>query len=167
MLHINNFCKKEIFHHVKERFSTDFSESLSIRFVHLGNGPKAPKKTSLITQSVETIKLAWYALRQLTPHIYIDTTGCAFTFLVAKLAGCKIICYVHYPTISTVRGWIIFVLNYDILGWYLDNIFLTSSIDTYHKHPIVFDRICYAWFGREDHRITIHQIYRRILSLLT
>lgn len=93
--------EKEIFHHVKERFSTDFSESLSIQFVHLDNEPKEPKKTSLITQSVETIKLAWFALRQLTPHIYIDTTGCAFTFIVAKLAGCKIICYVHYPTIST------------------------------------------------------------------
>jgi hypothetical protein len=34
----------------------------------------------------------------------MDTTGCAFTFLVAKvLAGCKVGTYVHYPTISTVR----------------------------------------------------------------
>jgi len=93
--------KKDIFHHIKERFATEFSQSLPIIFVHIGNGPKLPKKMSLIAQSVETIKLAWYALRQLNPHIYIDTTGCAFTFLVAKLAGCKIMCYVHYPTIST------------------------------------------------------------------
>jgi len=93
--------EKDIFDHVKERFSTEFSQSLSIRFVHIGNGPKEPKNISLIAQSIETIKLAWDALRQFTPHIYIDTTGCAFTFLVAKLAGCKIFCYVHYPTIST------------------------------------------------------------------
>lgn len=37
-----------------------------------------------------------------TPHVFIDTTGCAFTFLVAKLARCKIVAYVHYPTVSTV-----------------------------------------------------------------
>lgn len=32
----------------------------------------------------------------------MDTTGCAFTFLVAKLARCKLVAYVHYPTVSTV-----------------------------------------------------------------
>jgi len=48
------------------------------------------------------MKLAWYALSVVTPHVYIDTTGCAFTFFVAKiLAGCKVGTYVHYPTIST------------------------------------------------------------------
>jgi len=32
----------------------------------------------------------------------MDTTGCAFTFFVARvLAGCRVGAYVHYPTIST------------------------------------------------------------------
>lgn len=32
----------------------------------------------------------------------MDTTGCAFTYLVARIVfGCKVIAYVHYPTIST------------------------------------------------------------------
>eukprot|EP00549_Striatella_unipunctata_P023041 CAMPEP_0118683028 /NCGR_PEP_ID=MMETSP0800-20121206/5808_1 /TAXON_ID=210618 ORGANISM="Striatella unipunctata, Strain CCMP2910" /NCGR_SAMPLE_ID=MMETSP0800 /ASSEMBLY_ACC=CAM_ASM_000638 /LENGTH=336 /DNA_ID=CAMNT_0006579473 /DNA_START=169 /DNA_END=1179 /DNA_ORIENTATION=+ len=45
---------------------------------------------------------AWKALRKLTPHVFFETTGCAFTFLVAKfLAGCRVATYVHYPTIST------------------------------------------------------------------
>jgi alpha-1,2-mannosyltransferase len=36
------------------------------------------------------------------PHIWVDTTGCAFTYLVASvLFGCKVLAYVHYPTIST------------------------------------------------------------------
>ena len=36
------------------------------------------------------------------PHIFIDTTGCAFTYFVARvLGGCKVGAYVHYPTIST------------------------------------------------------------------
>lgn len=56
----------------------------------------------MIAESWGTVKLAWYALNVINPHVYIDTTGCAFTFLVAKLlAGCKIGTYVHYPTIST------------------------------------------------------------------
>ena len=58
----------------------------------------------MIAQSLDTIYMAWSALISYTPQIYIDTTGCAFTFLLAKiLAGCKVVAYVHYPTISTVR----------------------------------------------------------------
>ena len=58
----------------------------------------------MIAQSLDTIYIAWSALISYTPQIYIDTTGCAFTFLLAKiLGGCKVVAYVHYPTISTVR----------------------------------------------------------------
>lgn len=36
------------------------------------------------------------------PDWFIDTTGCAFTFTVARfIYGCRIMAYVHYPTIST------------------------------------------------------------------
>ena len=36
------------------------------------------------------------------PNIFVDTTGCAFTYVVARiLFACKVIAYVHYPTIST------------------------------------------------------------------
>lgn len=61
-----------------------------------------PKRLTMIAESWGTMKLAWYALSVVTPHVFIDTTGCAFTFFVAKLlAGCKVATYVHYPTIST------------------------------------------------------------------
>ena len=60
-------------------------------------------RLTMIAESLGTTKLAWNALNKVTPHLYIDTTGCAFTFLVAKLlAGCRVGTYVHYPTISTV-----------------------------------------------------------------
>eukprot|EP00804_Cyclotella_cryptica_P002711 CCRYP_009621-RA/>CCRYP_009621-RA protein AED:0.05 eAED:0.05 QI:557/1/1/1/1/0.66/3/889/384 len=60
------------------------------------------KRWTMIAESWGTIQLAWYALQKRTPHVFFDTTGCAFTFLVAKvLAGCKVGAYVHYPTIST------------------------------------------------------------------
>ena len=61
-----------------------------------------PKRFTMIAESWGTMKLAWHALNAVPPHVYIDTTGCAFTFFVARvLAGCKVATYVHYPTIST------------------------------------------------------------------
>jgi hypothetical protein len=41
-----------------------------------------------------------YCLRN-SAQVFVDTTGWAFTFPLAKLAGCKVACYVHYPTVST------------------------------------------------------------------
>ena len=38
------------------------------------------------------------------PDIFIDSSGYAFTFPIVKLFGSKIISYVHYPTISTVKA---------------------------------------------------------------
>eukprot|EP00970_Alexandrium_tamarense_P001132 scaffold116_cov220-Alexandrium_tamarense.AAC.8 len=56
----------------------------------------------MVAESLGTMRLAWHALNKVTPHVFIDTTGCAFTFFVAKvLAGCKVGTYIHYPTIST------------------------------------------------------------------
>jgi len=90
---------------VKERFGIVISKKLRVNFVHLHEVKyllDKPKRLTLLAESWGTIKLAWYALNVITPHIYIDTTGCAFTFSVAKiLAGCKVATYVHYPTIST------------------------------------------------------------------
>jgi hypothetical protein len=57
---------------------------------------------TLVAESLDTIKLAWFALNIFSPQIFVDTTGCAFTFLVAKLARCTLVAYVHYPTVSTV-----------------------------------------------------------------
>jgi len=97
--------QNDLFQHVKSRFSISISPSLPISFVHLHDvtdTTEPPKRKSMVAQSAETVRLAWKALTKLTPHVYIDTTGCAFTFLVAKLlAGCTVAAYVHYPTIST------------------------------------------------------------------
>jgi alpha-1,2-mannosyltransferase len=32
--------------------------------------------------------------------VFIDTTGWAFTYPLAWLAGSRVACYVHYPTVS-------------------------------------------------------------------
>lgn len=57
---------------------------------------------TMLGQSLGSMLLAWECLQACTPDIFVDTTGWASTFLVAKLlAGCKVACYVHYPTITS------------------------------------------------------------------
>lgn len=62
-------------------------------------------RLSLVVESWGTMRLAYAALvrsKSQVPGIFIDTTGCAFTYFVARIVfGCKLIAYVHYPTIST------------------------------------------------------------------
>ncbi|WVZ82717.1 hypothetical protein U9M48_029949 [Paspalum notatum var. saurae] len=56
---------------------------------------------TMIGQSLGSAYLAWEALTNLTPQFYFDTSGYAFTYPLAWLFGCKVICYTHYPTISS------------------------------------------------------------------
>jgi alpha-1,2-mannosyltransferase len=55
----------------------------------------------MIGQSLGSVYLAWEALTKFMPQFYIDTSGYAFTYPLAWLFGCKVICYTHYPTISS------------------------------------------------------------------
>lgn len=65
---------------------------------------------SLVMESWGTMQLAFEALRRYNANnednpidVYWDTTGCAFTFLVARwmCPSAYLLAYVHYPTIST------------------------------------------------------------------
>ncbi|XP_058207285.1 GDP-Man:Man(3)GlcNAc(2)-PP-Dol alpha-1,2-mannosyltransferase [Rhododendron vialii] len=55
---------------------------------------------TMIGQSMGSVYLSWEALSKFTPLYYFDTSGYAFTYPVARMFGCKVICYTHYPTIS-------------------------------------------------------------------
>ncbi|KAJ6294232.1 hypothetical protein OIU76_022337 [Salix suchowensis] len=55
---------------------------------------------TMIGQSFGSVYLSWEALCKFTPLYYFDTSGYAFTYPVARVFGCKVICYTHYPTIS-------------------------------------------------------------------
>ncbi|KAG9142163.1 hypothetical protein Leryth_007607 [Lithospermum erythrorhizon] len=55
---------------------------------------------TMIGQSLGSVYLSWEALRKFTPLYYVDTSGYAFTYPMARIFGCKVICYTHYPTIS-------------------------------------------------------------------
>lgn len=56
---------------------------------------------TMIGQSLGSVYLSWEALRKFTPQYYFDTSGYAFTYPLAWVFGCKVICYTHYPTISS------------------------------------------------------------------
>ncbi|ONM01625.1 GDP-Man:Man(3)GlcNAc(2)-PP-Dol alpha-12-mannosyltransferase [Zea mays] len=56
---------------------------------------------TMIGQSLGSVYLAWEALTKFTPQFYFDTSGYAFAYPLARLFGCKVICYTHYPTISS------------------------------------------------------------------
>ncbi|XP_022942931.1 GDP-Man:Man(3)GlcNAc(2)-PP-Dol alpha-1,2-mannosyltransferase [Cucurbita moschata] len=55
---------------------------------------------TMIGQSFGSIYLSWEALCKFTPLYYFDTSGYAFTYPLARLFGCIVVCYTHYPTIS-------------------------------------------------------------------
>uniref|UniRef100_M4BJE7 GDP-Man:Man(3)GlcNAc(2)-PP-Dol alpha-1,2-mannosyltransferase n=1 Tax=Hyaloperonospora arabidopsidis (strain Emoy2) TaxID=559515 RepID=M4BJE7_HYAAE len=62
---------------------------------------------TLFWQSVAHMRLALEALQQssrqqLYPLMWVDTTGCPFSYVIASLLyACKVVAYVHYPMIST------------------------------------------------------------------
>ncbi|XP_059458819.1 GDP-Man:Man(3)GlcNAc(2)-PP-Dol alpha-1,2-mannosyltransferase isoform X2 [Corylus avellana] len=55
---------------------------------------------TMIGQSLGSVYLSWEALCKFTPLYYFDTSGYAFTYPLARIFGCKVVCYTHYPTIS-------------------------------------------------------------------
>ncbi|RZC58174.1 hypothetical protein C5167_005475 [Papaver somniferum] len=56
---------------------------------------------TMVGQSFGSVYLCWEALCKHTPLVYIDTSGYAFTYPLARVFGCKVLCYTHYPTISS------------------------------------------------------------------
>ncbi|TPX37982.1 GDP-Man:Man3GlcNAc2-PP-dolichol alpha-1,2-mannosyltransferase [Synchytrium microbalum] len=56
---------------------------------------------TLIMQSLGSMFVGWEALQKLKPDIFIETTGFAFINPIAKWFSCRVVSYVHYPTIST------------------------------------------------------------------
>lgn len=56
---------------------------------------------TMLGQASGSVRVAWQGLCQLLPELFVDTTGWAFPYPLARLAGARVAAYVHYPTIST------------------------------------------------------------------
>lgn len=97
--------KEKIIQKVKNVFGIEFSKNLKIEFIKLQKRHLIEDKTyphfTILGQSLGSMFLALEGIRQITPDIFIDTTGLAFTYPIAKYIGdCKVINYTHYPTIT-------------------------------------------------------------------
>ena len=97
--------KLEILQKVKSRFGIELqSNDVEFCFLHTREWLEAKKYPvlTMIGQSIGSMFVVIEALSTVTPTIFYDSMGYSFTFWIAKiLGGCKVGCYVHYPTIST------------------------------------------------------------------
>lgn len=74
-------------------------EFIPLKWSYLVEAKRYPYMT-LFFQNLASVLLAIQAAYQLTPEVYLETIGFAYTLPVFKLLGCSTITYVHYPTIS-------------------------------------------------------------------
>ncbi|KAF8636015.1 hypothetical protein AX15_000175 [Amanita polypyramis BW_CC] len=98
-------AKDAILTKVHSRFNIKLDPS-SVHFVFLQSRYLVEDTSwphfTLLGQSLGSMYLAWEAMSNLIPDLFIDTMGYAFTFHVVSLLGrIPIGAYVHYPTIST------------------------------------------------------------------
>ena len=97
--------EQAIFNQVNDRFNIPLN-STNVKFVFLRRrawveARRWPRFT-ILGQSLGSMILGLEALLQLAPHVYIDTTGYAFTLpLFRWLGGSRTASYVHYPTVSS------------------------------------------------------------------
>ncbi len=95
---------EQIIKAARERFELpEFKQN--IRFVRLRSRVLLEAwlypRLTLVLQMIGSMVVSFEALLRFTPMVYIDTTGYAFTYPFARIIGCRVGCYTHYPTVST------------------------------------------------------------------
>jgi len=88
---------------VREQFGVTMPgecEIIGVSQTHLVEPSRYPRLT-MVFQAVGSVRLAWECLLKHCPVYFVDTTGFPFSYPLAWLAGCTVISYTHYPTIST------------------------------------------------------------------
>nr|XP_039254200.1 GDP-Man:Man(3)GlcNAc(2)-PP-Dol alpha-1,2-mannosyltransferase-like [Styela clava] len=95
---------EDILSHAKEKFNIVLPKKVDFIFLHKRSWVEAihyPVFT-LMGQSLGSMLLAYEAINSYIPDVFIDSMGYPFSYFIFKtIAGCKVGCYVHYPTIST------------------------------------------------------------------
>lgn len=97
----------ELLQRVKTVFGIDLTgdDVVPITFAHLRSRqllePSWYPVFTMLGQSLGAAAVAVEALLRATPDVWFDTTGWAYTYVPARIAGCSIGAYVHYPTVST------------------------------------------------------------------
>lgn len=95
---------EEILRKARQRFNISLPRPVEFVFLKKRSWIEASTYPyfTLLGQSIGSMVLGWEALNCYLPDIFLDTMGYAFTLpLFRYIGGCKVGCYVHYPTIST------------------------------------------------------------------
>lgn len=139
----------DIIKRVKDHFDIDIKRP--VHFVYLNRRRWVEADCypilTLLGQSLGSIILGLEALFKFTPDIYLDTMGYAFTLPLFKyLGGCKVGCYVHYPTISTdmIEKVKQRLTDFNNVGFISQSNLLSSIKILYYK----LFAICYGLCGR-------------------
>ena len=94
----------QILEKANKQFNISFQRPVAFIYLHLRflvTAQQWPRLT-LLGQSIGSMILAAEALFRAPPNIFFDTTGYAFSYVIAKVwFGCTVVCYTHYPQIST------------------------------------------------------------------
>ena len=94
---------EELARRAKERFGVELRTVpgvVKLRWRDLVVPERYPVLT-MVGQAIGGALLTAEAVTSYRPTVFFDTVGHAFGYPVAKLAGCVVACYVHYPTISS------------------------------------------------------------------
>uniref|UniRef100_A0A1I7ZL66 GDP-Man:Man(3)GlcNAc(2)-PP-Dol alpha-1,2-mannosyltransferase n=1 Tax=Steinernema glaseri TaxID=37863 RepID=A0A1I7ZL66_9BILA len=101
---------------------------------------------TMICQALGGFVLGLEAVLKLCPGVFIDSMGYAFTLPLFSLAGSKVACYVHYPTISCDMIGVVDSgeAAHNNARWIASSSTLSSLKKTYYK---IFARIygCCGW----------------------
>jgi len=89
-----------------ERFGVTFPVEQRLRFVRIQTRwmleARYYPRFTLLGQSIGSIFTGLECILRAGVHVWVDTTGAAFTYPVAHyLGGARVVAYVHYPTVST------------------------------------------------------------------
>ncbi|XP_050039004.1 GDP-Man:Man(3)GlcNAc(2)-PP-Dol alpha-1,2-mannosyltransferase [Dermacentor andersoni] len=95
----------QIIENAEKRFNVKLSKS-AVHFVFLRSRSLVEARLypvfTILGQSLGSVMLGLEAILTFVPTIFVDSTGYAFTMPIFKFfGGCKVMCYTHYPTIST------------------------------------------------------------------
>ena len=94
---------EELARRAKERFGVELRTVpgvVKLRWRDLVVPERYPVLT-MVGQAIGGALLTAEAVTSYRPTVFFDTVGHAFGYPVARLAGCVVACYVHYPTISS------------------------------------------------------------------
>lgn len=94
---------RDILNKVQERFGIVLSREVKFVYLKRRSWVEARRwpRFTMLGQSIGSVVLGFEALMTLSPHVYVDTMGYAFTLpLFRWIGGSKVASYVHYPLIS-------------------------------------------------------------------